>query len=69
MSVLDFVDLGACANKVRKPGYFRLGTKFIDGIPVQKKEWVKDGSSLDCKYDRKFIDPACAAENCPRLVK
>lgn len=66
-SVLDFTDLTMCANKVRKEGYWKLATEFINGLPVETTVFIKDPSSRDCKYDRKQIDPACAAAKCPRI--
>ena len=67
-SVLDFTDLSMCANKVRQPGYWHSAPFAFDskrfGIAVT---WVPDRSTVDCKYDRKQIDPACAAANCPRI--
>lgn len=67
MSVLDFTDLTACAQKVRKAGYWKFETVFTDGFPKQVQLFVEDRTSTDCKYDRKAIDPACKAANCPRL--
>jgi hypothetical protein len=66
-SVLDFNDLTACANKIRQPGYWKLATEFLNGLPVQRTVWIEDASSRECKYDRKAIDPACAAAKCERI--
>ncbi len=67
MSVLDFTDLTACANKQRKDGYLHRGVEFIDGYPQVVVNWIPDQSSTDCKYDRRKIDPACAAAKCERI--
>ena len=68
MSVLDYQDLTACANKERKSGYWMRSTVFNkDGIPVPKTIWIADRSTVDCMYDRKAIDPACAAAKCGRI--
>lgn len=67
MSVLDFQDLTACANKERKAGYWKLETRFDkNGMPFSHPLFVSDRSTKDCKYDRKAIDPACAAAQCGR---
>lgn len=68
MSVLDYQDLTACANKKRVSGYWKLSTVFEDGFPEQFREWIPDRSTVDCKYDRKAIDPACAAAKCGRIA-
>ena len=66
-SVLDGHDHTACAKKVRQPGYWHVAAVIIDGAPVAKKEWVQDLSTVECKYDRRRIDPACAAAKCARI--
>lgn len=68
MSVLDFTDLTACANKQRKDGYWHRGVEFIDGHPEVVVNWIPDQSSTDCKYDRRQTDPACAAAKCERIA-
>ena len=68
MSVLDFTDLTACAQKVRKAGFWKFATEFHNGLPIERTVWIEDRTSTDCKYDRKRADPSCKAANCPRLV-
>ena len=68
MSALDFQDLTACANKERKAGYFKRETVFVDGYPELKVVWIEDRSTKECNYDRKYIDPACAAAKCGRIA-
>lgn len=70
MSVLDFTDLTACANKVRQPGYWHVGASVIDSVefpamPALIKTWVPNVMTKNCNYDRKAIDPACI--NCKRI--
>ena len=67
MSVLDYQDLTACANKERKNGFWKQSIQFRDGWPVAFNEWIPDRSTVDCKYDRKAVDPACAAAKCGRI--
>lgn len=66
-SVLDGHDHTECANKKRQPGYWHVAAVILDGVPVAKKEWVQDLSTVECKYDRRRIDPACAAAKCARI--
>ena len=66
MSVLDYQDLTACANKTRKSGYWKLCVEFTNGLPEQKTRWIVDKSTVECQYDRKSIDPACAVAQCGR---
>ena len=66
-SVLDGHDHTACANKVRQPGYWHVAAGMIGGTAVLKQEWVPDRSTVECKYDRRRIDPACAAAKCARI--
>lgn len=64
-SVLDFTNLIMCANKVRKSGYYAP-----DGYDIRgqlKRTWIPNVMTTACKYDRKQIDPACAAAKCPRI--
>ena len=68
MSVLDYQDLSACAKKIRKPGYWKIVTEFVDGVPGVVIKWISDQSSTDCKYDRRHSDPACAAAKCERIA-
>ena len=65
--VCDGFDHSACANKVRKSGYWKLATEFINGLPIERSVWIEDRSTVDCKYDRKHVDPACAKAKCPRI--
>lgn len=68
MSVLDFKDLSVCAAKVRQPGYWMRSIVFNkDGVPVPKTIWIADRSTVECKYDRRRVDPACRAANCTRI--
>jgi len=67
MSVLDFTDLTACANKIRQPGYWHLGVIYLNGLPQPHSMFIADRSSRECKYDRKHADPACAKANCGRI--
>ena len=61
-SVLDFTDLTACKNKVRQPYYWHLGTIIADdGIPTPYLTRIDNAMSTGCKYDRRLVDPACAA--------
>ena len=64
-SVLDFTDLTMCANKIRQPGYYALNGYNGDGR--MSMLWIPNDMSKECKYDRKQIDPACAAAKCPRI--
>lgn len=66
-SVLDGHDHTACANKVRQYGYWHVAAVIDHGVAVAKKEWVPDRSTVECKYDRRRIDPACAAAKCARI--
>jgi len=66
-SVLDGHDHTECANKIRQPGYWHVAAVIDGGVAVAKKEWVKDQSTVECKYDRRRIDPACAAAKCARI--
>lgn len=57
--VMDGHDHTECANKVRQAGYWHkshLGDT-----------WIEDRSTVDCQYDRKRVDPACAKAKCPRV--
>lgn len=63
--VMDGHDHTACANKVRKAGYMANDGYQPNG--ALKRVWIEDRSTTDCKYDRKRVDPACAAANCKRI--
>lgn len=65
MSVLNFKDLTSCANKIRQPGYYAPNGHNGDGR--MSMLWIEDKSTVDCKYDRKAVDPACAAAKCGRI--
>lgn len=65
--VLGWGDLTACANKVRKDGYWKKAVEFINGLPVETTVFIKDTSSIECKHNRKLYEPACAAAKCPRI--
>lgn len=60
-------DHTACANKERKTGYWHAGIEFENGMPIQAVTWIPDRSTVDCRYDRKHLDPACAKANCSRI--
>ena len=68
MSVLDFQDLTDCANKERKAGYWHNGIVIHDGMPHPYISWVENTMTIGCNYDRKAIDPACAAAKCARIA-
>lgn len=65
--VMDGHDHTACANKVRKAGYWHTGVEYVNGRYVPRETWVVDRSSVDCKHDRRLVNPACAKANCPRV--
>ena len=57
--VMDGHDHTACAGKIRQTGYMHkshLG-----------ETWIEDRSTVDCKYDRRRVDPACAKAKCSRI--
>jgi len=64
-SVLDGHDHTACANKVRKIGYD--APNGYDEYGSMTFKWIENRSTTDCKYDRRMIDPACAAAKCSRI--
>jgi hypothetical protein len=64
-SVLDLTDLSACANKIRQPGYYAPNGYNGDGR--MSMLWIEGRSTVECKYDRKQVDPACAAAKCERI--
>jgi hypothetical protein len=63
--VLGWGDLSACANKVRKVFYWAPNGYDLNGRMTFLR--IEDDSSKACKYDRKQVDPACAAAKCPRI--
>ena len=66
-SVLDFTDLTMCANKERQPGYWHIGYFHHENTVKLQRTWIPNVMSKACKYDRKQIDPACAAAKCARI--
>lgn len=66
-NVMDGHDHTECANKVRKAGYWHTGVEYVNGRYVPRETWIADPSTTDCKYDRKRVDPACAAANCKMI--
>jgi hypothetical protein len=54
----------ACANAVRKDGYWHSGVEVINGLPVPVTNYIIDRSSRECRYDKSLTDPQCAP--CPR---
>lgn len=64
MSVIDFNNLSACANKQRQSGYWHYGIEFINRQPVPVTTWIPDMMSKECRYDRKQVDTACDKANC-----
>lgn len=66
-SVLDGHDHTACSAKVRQPGYWHVAPAMEGVLGTLRRTWIPDRSTIECQYDRRQVDPACAAAKCAQI--